>query len=416
MRNKLLCVLLLVMALVLCACGGDSTQTTGAGNGLVTYEVKVADALGTPCGSGVIARFMQNGAQVAMQVVDENGIAAKELPKGDYTVELLFSDNNASYHYNTDGLTLSAEKTALQIELNMAPAGSTTLYAGGAEHTAYSVSAGCTSVDVKANTRSYFLFTPTVAGTYQFSVTCDKCVVGYYGAPHFVQDVSVAEKVDGNTFTISVSASMIGTSESAGTTTLVIGIDGCADEKCTLCIQRTGDPEKTWEDEPWIIYEAKTAPAKYTLPAGTKLQSFDLTNSAGYNIVYNETDGFYHLDGKDGPLVYVYLGEDSKYLDSYKTILESTSVHKYFYDAAGEFVKRERYVECLTAYINCMDEGTKVYPLTEDLKYIIQSSSEHNGWLDPQSAMYLFKSDDGLPVPGINAEISWLFMCCYAAN
>ena len=83
-------------------------------------------------------------------------------------------------------------------------------------------------------------------------------------------------------------------------------------------------------------------------------------------------------------------------------------------DAAGEFVKRERYVECLTAYINCMDEGTKVYPLTEDLKYIIQSSSEHNGWLDPQSAMYLFKSDDGLPVPGINAEISWLFMCCYA--
>ena len=78
----------------------------------------------------------------------------------------------------------------------------------------------------------------------------------------------------------------------------------------------------------------------------------------------------------------------------------------------GEFVKKETYDQCLLTYIECADEATGTYPLTEDLKYIIQQRGEYAGWWDLNGS-YLFVDENGVPVNGINAEIAWLFMCCY---
>ena len=79
-------------------------------------------------------------------------------------------------------------------------------------------------------------------------------------------------------------------------------------------------------------------------------------------------------------------------------------------------MKKESYTECLLEYLEYMDEDTGVYPLTEDLKYIIQNNGDHSGWWDEESSSYLFKDDAGNKVPGINPEISWLFMCCYVTE
>ena len=321
----------------------------------MTYRVKVTDSLGMPYTTGVVVRFLQGGSQVAMQVVNNDGVAEKTLATGDYTVELT------------------------------------------------------------AGKRNYFLFTPEVAGTYEFSTTDGDAQLGYYGAPHFVQSDNAAEVVD-NKFTISVSASMIGTN-GTGTTVIVIGVDSTVAENCILNIQRIGDPEHTISDEPWMIYQTTAKLSDYKLPAGAVLGEFDLTaKTDAYQLVYNATDGFYHLNDANGPLVLMRLGEKSQYLESFQKILETSGVVKYFFDENETFVKKESYSECLLEYIAHMDEDTGVYPLTEDLKYIIQQRGDYSGWFDPKANLYLFKDVNGDNIPGINTNIAWLFMCCYISG
>ena len=382
----------------------------------MTYKVTVTDALGTPYTTGVVVRFMKDGNQAAMQVVNENGVAEKKLATGDYTVELMFTGDAADYHYEKDGLALSAQQTELTVVLaQTANSKPVSLFANGEENNAHHVKAGSTYVELTAGKRNYFLFTPELAGTYEFSTTDADAKVGYYGAPHFVQSLSAAEVVD-NKFTISVSASMIGTN-GTGTTVIVVGIDATEAENCILNIQRTGDPEHTISDEPWMIYPTTAKLSDYKLPAGATLGEFDLTaKTDAYRIVYNETDGFYHLNTADGPLVLVRLGEKSQYLDSFQKILESSGVVKYFFDENENFVKKESYSECLLEYIKHMDEDKGVYPLTEDLKYIIQQRGDYSGWFDPDASLYLFKDVNGDKIPGINTDIAWLFMCCYISG
>ena len=408
-RALLLATAMLCSMVLFSACGGENASEDP------TYKVSIVDAMGAPCTSGVVVKFMQNGSQAAMQVVNENGVAEKMLPKGDYTVELQFTDSDVNYSYDDSDLTLTADKTELQIVLSlMLPEEGQSLHVSGKEHTAYPVSVGATNVKLDAAERTYYLFAPTEAGTYEFSLLNSDAAIGYYGAPHFVQENSAAEVVD-NKFTISIRADMIGTNNT-GTAVLVVGIDA-GEGDAILGIQRIGDPEWTVEDEPWTIYETTAKLAAYTLPAGAKLGEFDLKAPTDkYKLVLNETDGFYHLDSADGPLVLMRLGEKSggsKYLDPFEVVLEHSSVNKYFYDESGNFVRRENYTDCLLEYIPNADEAAGVYPLTEDLKYIIQQSGDHSGWWDFNGPSYIFMDEGGNKIANINPEIAWLFMCCY---
>lgn len=408
----------MILALLLCfcvllgACGEQDVQLSAEAE----YRVTVVNGSGDPYTSGVIVRFLSNGEQAAMQPVDAGGVAAKTLARGDYTVELMFTGDAEDYYYDSEGLTLSAEKTELTVVLAQTlQAEGTSLYAPEGETLAYPVNEGSTFVSLTEGARNYFLFTPTNAGTYEFTTSDANARIGYYGAPHFVQSQNAAENVGDNSFTISIKASMIGSG--GGTSVFVIGIDAEGIDACVLTIQRIGDPEWTINDEPWTIYQPTVELAAYTLPEGAKLAEFDLTASTdAYALVYNEADGFYHLDTADGPLVLVRLGEPNDYLDGFKTILEHSGVTKYFFDENGDFVKKESYSECLLQYIGCMDEENGVYPLTEDLKYIIQQRGDYSGWWDESGAQYLFTDENGAKVPGINAEIAWLFMCCYIAQ
>lgn len=421
-RYLLLSLLVLCSVLALCACGGSGTAGSGgnAASGNPVYQVSVVDGAGNPYTSGVIVRFLQGEEQVAMEVIGEDGTVSKELAKGDYTVELKFTDSDAVYYYDTTDVSLTADKTSLEIvlakSLDSEPQmiNAYSLKSGEtAECSAYPVTAGSTFVALEAGERNYFLFTPTEAGTYQFSVNDADVVVGYYGVPYFVQQVNAAELAEDGSFTQSIKASMIGTGDT-GTTVMVIGIDAQDATQCTLNIERIGDPEHTLEDEPWSVYAPTVELSAYTLPAGAKIHEFDLTAASdAYNLVLNETDGFYHLDSADGPLVLVRLGEDGDYLDCFKTILDHSGVTKYFFDEEGNFIKKESYTECLVEYFKYMDEDNGVYPLTEDLKYIIQQRGDYSGWWDIDGDLYIFVDANGDPVPGINADIAWLFMCCY---
>lgn len=422
----MLAALLLFSTLLLGACGdgGDkepeTTESTEA-----TYTVSVKDALGKPYNSGIVVKFMQNGTQVAMQVVNEGGVVEKVLTKGDYTVELQYTDSEASYFYDPTNVSLSADKTELDIVLAHKQGESVqTLFAtspttgSGREYEAYSAKAGSNYVTLETDDRNFFLFAPTEAGLYEFSVSDGSANIGYYGAPHFVQKQHAGdEPVVDNKFQINVKADMIGTN-GTGTTVLVIGLDSVdGTTTCMLNINRVGDAVLGLEDEPWSTYQTTVDLAPFVLAEGTKLGEFDLTASTDtYTLVYNEEDGFYHMNTADGPLVLVRLTEKSQYLDPIKTVIEKSHVCKYFFDDNGGFVKKESYNECLQAYVDNADETTGTYPLTEDLKYIIQQRGDYVGWWESGAGFYLFYDAAGNPMSDLNTEIAWLFLCCYVVE
>ena len=412
MKNKLFAIIALMLCFcTLTACGGGDGGNTDSKT--ADYSVTVTDCFGVPFESGVVVLFMKDGTQAAMQIINSEGVAVKSLEKGDYTVDLKFTDSNAAYTFDKATAVLSADKTSVRIELlNLPPENGTALYAPDGECTAYSVLEGGTAVSLKAG-RSYFLFTPKAAGTYEFTTSDKSAAIGYYGVPSFVQAQSAVEVVD-NSFTVSVSDSMIG-KDDTGTTVIVVGVDAEANSECILKIKRIGEPEYSVSDEPWTVYKANTEPSAFTLEDGTKLKNFDITAATDtYKLVYNEADGSYHLDSADGARVYVWLAEEPAYMASFKTVLESVGVNRYFFDDEGKFVKKESYTECLLSYIECADSEKGVYPLTKDLEYIIKQYGDYQGWWKADSHGFIFYSADEQPLPNLNSDIAWLFMCCYA--
>jgi len=394
---------LMCSAMFLVACGGG---------GETEYKVTVKDALGNTYGKETIVEFYDGDEKVGMQICDENGVATKTLAKGTYTLKATSTDEVEYAHAETK---VTGSKTDVELIVsNKITTEPELLFVSGDEADSYTVSAGCTNVNLVKGERCYFLFTPVEAGMYEFSVESEaKTDIGYYGAPHFVQENSAAEVKDGK-FSLSISENMIGKSNT-GTTVIVIGVDSDEDTEAVLCINRTGEPEKTLADEEWTIYEKTVELSKYTMPAGKTLVDFDITSAEGYTVVLNEEDGFYHLNDANGPLVVVYLAEDPNhtFLPCFKNILDRSGINKYVFDENDEFVEKISYSECLLEYIEYADDNTGVYPLTEDLKTIIIERGEYVGWWDSESPSFVFKETNGNPIAGLNEEIAWLFMCAY---
>ena len=401
-----LAVMMVLSVFVMTACGGDAA-----------YQIKVVDAQGNPYTSGVIVKFMQDGKQAAMQPINGEGVAEKTLAKGDYTIELVFTNDELTGYYDQAKAVVSAKVTKLEIVLMNGVGGEgRTIFATspttgeGKEYTAYDVNVGSTYVTLEAGDRNYFLFTPTEAGTYKFSVDNNDCAIGYYGAPHFVQGLSATEVTD-NTFSLSVNASMIGSGDT-GTSSYVIGIDGLAEKiGCALTIERTGDPAWNVSDEPWTQYNTTHTPSAFSLKlgAGEKLTYVDIKGKTGDNkVVFNEQDGYYHFGKADGPIVYIHLGKGAPYV-SLQMVIEGDGaaggapIRCYFYDADGKFQKKEDYTNILSGYFSCIDEDLKIYPLNADLVYMIQNGCK--GWWDKESPDFIFEE--------CNPEIGWMFALCY---
>ena len=422
--------MMLLSLVLLCACqNDDGTQNTSSAlSKNAVYKVSVLGVDGKPATDGVIVRFMKNGDEVAMQKTDATGVASKELERGDYTVEIMFISNETKYYYNPANLTLSAVKTELTVELAYeAVKDDSTLFVGGQDHEAYLVNAGMTHVTLAANGRTYFLFTPTEAGVFRMSTAGEAYVVGYFGGPHYVQEMNAGE-ADGNATLVTISPDMIGTN-GTGTTVLVIGVDNPgAGAEAMLKVEHVSAYVDT--SIPVVVYKTTGTLAPWTLPEGATTASFDLTKTSdSYKLVLDETTGFYHLGSVEGPLVLVCLGSNSnkllKYAASYDTILMTVGVNKYFKDASGNYTHREDYSQCLLDYIGicdpatfqytggCVDRASGLYPLTADLMYIIKNNGDHLGWWDKSGTNFLFRDSNGNNDLTINTEIAWLFMCVY---
>lgn len=384
------------------------------------YKVSLKDYSGNAIGSGAVAVFYKDGEKVAMQVCGEDGVATKKLETGDYTVELQFTGGDA-YYYHNEGLTVT--DSAPELEITLYPKVSGSQITLGIPHTevdewglnetttedqdVYYLQEGCTYVDVTPEGKTYFVFVPTRGGVYEFSVIeGDDCIFGYYGYPNYIREEPVQEIKDG-VCTVNLDNSAV-TGDAENTTMMVLAVTSETSEHCVVRIARVGDPEWNVSQEEWIIYENTTELEKCEISEDVELVDFDLTKS--YEVVYNESDGYYHLGSADGKLIYAYLTSDPRFVDCFYTILEEGTVRAYFYDDDGNFLKKEAYGPCLKEYFDYTDDDWGVYPLTKELAYIIQSFGTKNGWWDASSYGYIVN------VENLNVDSAWLFMCCYEAE
>ncbi len=368
------------------------------------YTVTVVDYYGTPM-EGVSVTFLKDGSVMGLKTTDAEGNALISLEKGSYTVSLAFS---GSYYCDASNVTLTeADPTATLTAVAKRGSDYTSLYVGDAFH----LNLGATYVEnMQANAVNYFIFKPTVSGVYRFTTSDPAAVISYWGANDaYIADQTRVTDYKDNVFTREIRE------DQTNNTIVILGITGA--ENCVVEITRTGDIQLSDEEKAeFIIFEGTQTPAPGTVyrPAesGTLTYVDIKAATSDYKLVKG-SDGFYHLGAANGPLMYVNLGPGGRYVTFYQMMgfeqAGGTFMRKYFYDENGKFIKKEEYTECLKAYTGAVDvNGYGIYPLTDDLVYILQNGGENKEWWDETSPNYLFTS-----LGSVNTEIAWMFNCCY---
>lgn len=461
-NHKRLCVLLVVLMLcsmvLFTACGDKDDSNTDPSTGSTTapgestepsvtepsvtepsatepssdadYKIILTDGVGAPYTQKVKVRFVQDGAQKAMAIVNADGVAEKNLPRGNYDILIESFSSDVTFYYDASAAKVTADVTELQIVVAQDSVDAEgnplvpfeTIFAGDSDRVAYSMSVGSTRVKLTEGLRNYFLFVPSEPGTYEVSVAGDVADIGLYGAStHFISDYSIRDIVD-NKLCLTVQPGMIGSGET-GTTVYVLGLD--AAEGITdgvLNIIRTGDAPWSFDEEPWTNYVPKQEINPFVMDPiapGNALKSFDLTAASdAYVLVLNEEDGTYHLGAADGPRVYVQLGQSVEGISLMGMVGEiviqngvpmqtGTAPFRYGYSNGQDDFFKEDYTDAMRQYVTNRDKASGLYPLNEDLYYMLPLGVYQNGWCRKGTSNYLFGEKE------INSDIGWMFLLVY---
>ncbi len=458
MKNlfKLIALLCLVVGAILtvCSCGNDenpepTTPTTPTSSSttdsktednkdkedddkedekpsIIDYKVMAVDAFGNDLTVSVIVEMFKDGESLGEMPIRQ-GAAIFRQEEGDYTFEI--KPMQGEFYYNKSECVLSKDVTEKTITLYT--------YADNSkkqeiwvydealgDHVPYeavSVSEGGAYVNIDRPELTYFIFTPTRGGIYKFSCEAQKKVTfGYYGSPHNVLQNCPIDVTEDSTFEIEVKDGSVNIGNQGGTTQLVIGIRSYAVKGCVLKIERIGNASVEME---WTDVHANRNETKKDNYLNSDFVDFDVTNP-DLKVVFNENDGYYHLNTVDGPLIYVRISTavikaviqegdavytEYKYLPPFTLMCETGRLGKVYYDENGKLILQESYNEMFKEYAAL--GGTKgMYPLNKQLEEAIKNIGDQEGWFDLDSEMNMCFKDDAMNVVEENA---WLFACCY---
>ncbi len=356
------------------------------------YTVTVTDYFGA-AQSGLDVYFLNAGIPMGAATTDGNGVAAVQLPEGTYDVTV----SGDFWHAPA---AISSEDPAITVKTVQKRGQEFTMLYD--QYTAYHLYTGATYLwDMQADTANFFIFVPSEAGVYELT-TDGGAKIGFCGGNTMYFNTN---PVYYDTCTLEVFE------ENLENNVFIFALTGAAE--AVTVIRRTGDivlsPEEQAE---WIIYEAKEPAQKFDLPESDmkKLQYIDLTSDA---TLVKGADGYYHLNSADGPIVYMNLGTDCRYMSMYKMLgfeqAGGTGLKAVFYEG-DTFIKKEDYTSCMQSFvIACTDSsGYGVYPVNDDLIYMIRNGGNYIGWYEPGGYSYLFEG-----VEGINNDITWMFAFCY---
>ena len=352
----------------------------------IEYTVTVKDYSGKAI-SGVSVQFKSGNTIYATETTNTKGVATVKLKEGTYMVSVV--DN--TYGSGSATLTASGASANLIAAKRLDTSTGTEYYFG----TAYPISEGAIYTELNTDTENYFLFTPKKAGVYEIKTTSTDAKLAPCGSSSFVYTPTY----EGNVYETEIVSGMLGGN-------IAVSVTGASG--AVIVVTRIGDANEIINRE----YEGTKDPTNFTLTSGgDKLTYVDVSASA-FQIVLG-SDGFYHKDSATGPVVYVNLGTNAPYL-SLQAQIQGTghaggSALVSYYTENGKQI-REDYTNFLTKHFDCMDQTYGIYPLTEDLKYVLQTAGEYVGWWDKTNAnnAYLFSN-----VKNLNKDIAWMFACCY---
>ena len=157
---------------------------------------------------------------------------------------------------------------------------------------------------------------------------------------------------------------------------------------------------------PMTVYQGNATPESFS-GVSESVGAVDLTKT--YTL-HRNADGTYSLT-QDGPAVYVDFTSDA--FVNLKSTLETTELYREI-TAEGGSIVREGYNQILTDYLACAQVITvsetqtrTLYPLTEDLMYVLKNVGTQLGWYNTASGSYLFKD-----LQNVQQDSMWMFCCC----
>lgn len=368
----------------------------------ISYTVNVTNYKSEAL-EGVTVIFKSNGIAVATATTDSSGKATAKIASGSYDIALAYD----GYGYDSSSAKVSSSSTS--VTLIMAEISTTCEEVYFDESGAYKITTGAKYVEVPSSDanneggNAFFLFEPRKAGTYKISLSNANALISYWGgSTSYINDATFDTIHTNTTLTLNVAETG---------PTFVIGIKDTTG--CIVTITRTGDAvtEMAWTD-----YVGTDTVSKYTFGSGT-LTYVDITKSTStYKLVYNSSDGYYHLGSASGPVMLVHLGSGAPYIALSDVIgftgTGGSNFGKYIYDSNGTLTKKENYTSLLWKYMENMDETKSVYPLTKDLEYILKNGGEYRGWWATSGYGNSIYSAE----PSLNSEIAWMWACCYVAQ
>jgi hypothetical protein len=414
----LLCVTLL---LLLVACSGEMTDVDTTVPPMITElpptemncTVTVLDPAGAPV-PDIEIKVYQNGEVCEGKTVDENGKASFILGFGEEYSIVFHSPDEKEYYYDESVSRVNSQQTEVTVVLYEKVSNAEDIRAYGEGKTAsqtfgaYLVGEGAYYTPLAENDRTYYIFTPDRPGIYRFSVDGEASVtVGYYGMPIQPLKDNVLALAEDGSLTIEVKERNIGKTLDT-TTRYVIGLSaGKGVSDAIFRVEHVGEPVKTPEDEPWIDVLADRELKAYKKKRGT-LTDLDIFNP-DLTVVFNEQDGYYHLDTVDGPVVLLRLTEKSSYLAAFTTMCDTGRLGSYLYDDEGNFLRKESFNALIAQYAAICDTKYGICPLDAKLAYMLKTLGEAKQWWDFESGNHLFVEEKET----VPEDTAWLFACCY---
>ncbi len=384
----------------------------------VPQSVWIVDGLGNPV-SDVYVRIMKGNEQVKMVAYDGEFLIFTGLEENEtYTLSLDLSSLGNDYVYDEASAIITPDEPCATIRIFRVPKkDSSTTNVAAPINGAYKMyeinAAGSYKLTLTPNDYTFFIFAPPAAAIYTATYVCsEELSLSYHGGSFFVQGYDMTDETESFSRYENGIAFNIYTSDVGGDR--VFGIYSTGATECILNIRNAGDPGTRLEDEPWTPYledEEIVAAQLAAKPTGT-YTAFDLSDLT-ISAHYNEEDGYYHLGSVDGPVIYIDLTSNTKYINSIQVICAHQGMGVYVYDDFGGLLEKRSFYELFLQYGMPSDttppDAPIRVPLSMKLAEAIKTYGDRADWWKPGSEQNLFTKN--VPTAVYNQDYAWLLFC-----
>lgn len=404
-------------------CGEDQPLNDGKH----TYSVFVSNGIGGGY-ADVIVEFHKEGQRVTMQPTDANGYVYTRLALDKYDV-VLVDTLSRKLSFGEGELEVTPTKKNLVVEASVIIASNEKVGLMECDfievkEAPFVKGEGSFVMSSTTTTITPIVWVAEKTGIYSITFESNFGVyLTYNGGPLQLYEQNLANEEDivaDNQIKMTIRAMNLPHGESEATP-YVFGVKSKVSAgNGILKIKKIAEAPISLEELPWNYYPANI-PGDLNLPeelAESDLSYFNLTQA--HELVYNETDGLYHLGSKDGKVVYIQLkhtpttmpsatADEPKDYFTLEALANNGHFGVYIFDEDGNFVEKNSYQEHIFACLENAHENAGIYYLTSGMIKGIQEYGTVNKWWDFDTERHIFGDKAGV---SILEEYAWMFCLC----